>query len=176
MVIKNGTWVIDPSHSDVTFSVKHLMISKVKGKFAAFSGTIVTTNDDAKVDVEIDAQSIDTSDKNRDEHLRSAEFFDAATYPKVVFTSTNMKHVSDENYLLHGNLTIHGVTKPVELKVEFGGVNTDPYGQTKAAASAVTKISRNDFGLTWNTALETGGVLIGDEITINIDVQAVLQA
>jgi polyisoprenoid-binding protein YceI len=173
-----GTWAIDPSHSDVGFSVRHMMISKVRGSFGAVSGTIVTDGNpaDTKIDVSIDVTSVDTRDENRDNHLRSGDFFDVATFPTMAFKSTSVKELKKEDvYEVEGDLTIKDVTRPVTLKVEFGGVNTDPYGNTKGAASISTSIKRTDFGLTWNVALETGGVLVSDEVKIEIDLQAALQ-
>jgi len=176
--VPSGTWIIDPTHSEVTFSVRHLMISKVKGSFNTFEGKIVTngTPEETKVEGKIDTASVDTNDKNRDGHLASPEFFDVEQFPEMSFVSTKVETKGKEDYVLVGELTIKGVTKEVKLDVEFGGIAVDPYGQTKAAASAKTKISRSDFGLTWNVALESGGVLVGDDITINLDIQAALQA
>lgn len=172
-----GTWIIDPSHSEIAFSVKHLMISKVKGNFTKFEGKIVTggTPEDTSIEGVIDAASITTNDEGRDAHLRSADFFDVENYPTINFKSTNVTSVKGDKYVLEGEITIHGITKPIQLDVEFGGVAKDPFGNTKAAASATGKISRSDFGLTWNAALETGGVLVGDEITLLLEAQAVLQ-
>lgn len=173
-----GTWQIDATHSDVDFTVRHMMISKVRGSFSGVSGTIVTdgTASDTKVNVEIDVASVSTKDASRDAHLRSGDFFDAEQFPKMTFTSTEVEEIKQhEKYRLHGDLTLHGVTKPVVLDTEFSGINTDPYGQTKAGASASTSIGRSDYGLTWNAALETGGVLVSDEVKIEIELQAVLQ-
>jgi len=175
---QNGTWVIDPSHSDVTFSVRHLMISKVRGSFGKLSGEIKTDGELETVEITatLDAASITTNDEGRDGHLRSADFFDVETFPEITFKSTGLVATKkSDKFLVNGELTIKGVTKPVTLDLELGGVAVDGYGQTKAAASADTVISRGDFGLTWNSTLETGGVLVGDEITIQLDIQAVLQ-
>lgn len=175
--IPQGTWLIDSTHSEINFSVKHLMISKVRGDFSEFSGKIVTRENPENTTVQgnIQTASLSTNDANRDTHLRSEDFFNVDTFPEITFESTNIAHVKNDDYLLHGKLTIKGETRIVELKLELGGIAVDPYGQTKVAASAVTKISRADFGLTWNVALETGGVLVGDEITITLDIQATLQ-
>lgn len=177
--LPTGTWTIDGTHSEIEFSVKHLMISKVKGKFTNFTGTITTVADNLdglKVVGSADTHTIDTNDENRDNHLRSADFFDAETFPTIDFTSTGIKNVKKDKWELSGDLTLHGVTKPVTFDLEFGGLVVDGYGQTKIAAEASTKISRGAFGLTWNTALETGGVLVSDDVVLTVDVQAVLQA
>jgi len=176
--IPAGTWTIDKSHSEVSFSVRHLMISKVKGSFKDFEGTIVTTDDPEQTLVtgSIDPASIDTNDKGRNEHLRSGDFFETEKFPAITFESTSVKAKNDEDFIVEGNLTMHGVTKTVTLKAELGGVVVDGYGQTKLAVSAKGKLLRSDFGLTWNTALESGGVLVSDEITLTVEAQAVLQA
>lgn len=175
-----GTWVIDPTHSEVAFSVKHLMISKVRGKFKTFEGQIVTgenTNHEPDIQISgvIQTASIDTNDAGRDDHLRSADFFDAENFPTMDFKSTKVHSIEGNTALLDGELTIKGETNPITLSVEFGGVVVDPYGQTKAVASATGKLLRSEYGLTWNAALETGGVLVGDEITLTLEAQAVLQ-
>ncbi|MCX6501699.1 MAG: YceI family protein [Microbacterium sp.] len=174
---KAGTWVLDPSHSEVRFSVRHMMISKVRGVFAVKSATIVAPENplETTVTASVDAASIDTKDEGRDAHLRSADFFDVETFPTIDFVSTGVR-VEDGNFLVDGNLTLHGVTKPVTFEVEFGGFGTDPYGNYKAGATAKTVINREDFGLTWNTALETGGVLVGKDVTIELDLQGSIQA
>lgn len=174
---KAGTWNVDPSHSEVSFSVRHMMISKVKGKFGAFAATFVTGENplDTKVTATAEVLSINTNDEGRDGHLRTNEFFDAETYPTIEFNSTGVR-VEDGDYKVDGNLTLKGVTKPVTFDFEFGGFGTDPWGNYKAGATASTVINREDFGLTWNAALETGGVLVGDKVTIGIELQAVLAA
>jgi len=174
----NSTWEIDGSHSDVSFSVKHLMISKVRGHFGSFRGSIETgpTLEDLEVKAVLVAASITTNDENRDGHLRSADFFDTANYPEISFTSSKVEKANKENeFLVHGELEIRGIKRPITLEVEFGGVATDGYGQTKSAVSATTVINRTEFGLTWNSALETGGVLVGENINIVIDLQATLK-
>ena len=172
-----GTYVLDPAHSEVTFSVRHMMISKVRGTFGVKEATLVAPENplEAKVEAKVDVTSIDTKDENRDAHLRSADFFDVENHPSMEFVSTGTR-VEDGEFLVDGDLTIRGITKPVTFEFEFGGFGTDPYGNYKAGASAKTVINREDFGLTWNAALETGGVLVGKEITIGLDLQGALQA
>ncbi|MBN8423643.1 YceI family protein [Microbacterium esteraromaticum] len=172
-----GTWTLDPAHSEVTFSVRHMMISKVRGSFGIKSATFVAPENplEATVEANVDVASIDTSDENRDAHLRSADFFDADNHPTMEFRSTAAR-VENGDFLVDGDLTIRGITKPVTFEFDFGGFAQDPYGNYKAGASAKTVINREDFGLTWNAALETGGVLVGKEITIGLDLQGALQA
>ncbi|GGD80566.1 YceI family protein [Microbacterium murale] len=171
-----GTWILDPAHSEVTFSVRHMMISKVRGSFGMKSATLVAPENplDAKVEATVDVTSIDTNDDGRDGHLRSADFFDTENFPTMEFVSTGARVASDD-FFIDGDLTIRGITKPVSFAFDFGGFGTDPYGNYKAGASATTTINREDFGLTWNAALETGGVLVGKDITINLDLQGALQ-
>lgn len=163
-------WNLDPTHSEITFKVRHMMISNVKGAFNTFSAEIETedeTFNSAKVSATINIDSIDTNNADRDAHLKSADFFNAEANPTISFESSAL---NDE---ITGNLTINGVTKPVELEVEFGGVNVDPWGNTKAGFSFEGKIKRSDFGLNWNAALETGGVLVSDEVKIAGELQFV---
>lgn len=171
-----GTWVLDPSHSEVTFSVRHMMISKVRGTFGMKSATLVAPENplDAKVTASVDVTSVDTKDEGRDTHLRSGDFFDAENHPTMEFVSTRTR-VEDGDFFVDGDLTIRGTTKPVSFAFDFGGFGVDPWGNYKAGASATTTINREDFGLTWNAALETGGVLVGKDITINLDLQGSLQ-
>jgi polyisoprenoid-binding protein YceI len=173
------TWKIDPAHSHVEFAVKHLMISTVKGRFADVEGTIVIDEAnpaDSRVDVQIAAASIDTREAQRDAHLRSADFFDAETYPYLTFVSARVEPKGDDEFAVYGDLTIRGVTRPVVLEGEFLGTNKSPFGTTVAGFSAKTKLNRKDFGLNWNAALETGGVLVGDEIKVSLEIEAVQQA
>ena len=174
---KAGTWELDPSHSEVTFSVRHMMISKVRGVFGLKSATIEAPANplEAKVTASADAASVDTKDEGRDNHLRSADFFDAEQFPTLDFVSTGVRYEKGD-FLVDGDLTIRGITKPVTFTVEFGGFGTDPWGNYKAGATATTVINREDFGLTWNAALETGGVLVGKDVTITLDLQGSLQA
>lgn len=171
-----GTWAIDASHSEVGFSVRHLGISKTKGRFGSFSGDIVVAErpEDSRVSVEIDAASVDTRDAGRDEHLRSADFFDVETHPALTFTTTDVAAKGDR-WVVTGDLAIAGVTKPVVLDTEVTGLATDPWGNDRVAFHASTEINREDFGLTWNAALETGGFLVGKTVKIDLEVEAVLQ-
>ena len=165
-----GTWAVDPAHSDVAFVARHLMVTKVRGRFTDVSGTVTVADDfDAStVSAAAAVASVDTGNADRDTHLRSADFFDAETYPEITFVSTAVTPDS-----LTGDLTIKGVTKPVTFDLDFGGVATDPWGNTKAAFEARTDVSRKDWGLTWNAALEGGGVLVSDKVTISLDIQLV---
>lgn len=173
--IQNGTYAIDASHSNVEFAVKHMMITTVKGRFGDVKGTVtLPESGQPVVDVTIGAASIDTRVEARDTHLRSADFFDVETYPELRFVSTKVQR-TDDGYTLTGDLTIRGVTKPVTLTVSEEGTGVDPWGNQKAAYSATGKFSRSEFGLNWNAALETGGVLVSDEVKIAIDAQLVLQ-
>lgn len=171
-----GTWTLDPAHSEVTFSVRHMMISKVRGTFGVKSATLIAPENplDAKVEASVDVTSVDTKDEGRDAHLRSADFFDAENFPTMDFVSTRTR-VEDGDFFVDGDLTIRGVTKPVSFAFDFGGFGSDPWGNYKAGASATTTVNREDFGLTWNAALETGGVLVGKDVTINLDLQGSLQ-
>ncbi|WP_298743640.1 YceI family protein [uncultured Microbacterium sp.] len=174
---KAGTWVLDPGHSEVTFSVRHMMISKVRGSFGLKSATIIAPENplEASVTASAEAASINTNDEGRDTHLRSADFFDVEQFPTIDFVSTGVR-VEGGDFLVDGDLTMHGVTKPVTFEVEFGGFGTDPWGNYKAGATAKTVVNREDFGLTWNAALETGGVLVGKDVTITLDLQGSVQA
>ena len=167
-------WNIDASHSNVQFSVRHMVITKVRGAFKSYSGTLELDDDRTlgQVDVRIDAASIDTGEPRRDEHLRSTDFLDVASHPQMRFVSSSISRQGD-SYRIAGDLTIRGVTRSVVLDAEFQGQGKDPWGGQRAAFSARTSIDRQDFGLTWNQALETGGVLVGTKIDIEIEVQAV---
>ena len=171
-------WHIDPAHSEIQFSAKHMMIATVRGKFARFSGTIDADEQDptaAQVEVQIEAASIDTGNEQRDAHLRSPDFLNVEQYPYITFTSTKVERLVAEHGRLHGELTIRGVTRPVVLDVEYAGMAKSPWGTTSAGFSARTTINRKDWGLNWNVALETGGWLVSDEIKIAIDVELVQQ-
>lgn len=167
-------WVLDPTHSELNFRVKHLMITNVKGAFRKFEATVDGVDfTKSKINVSIDADSVFTNDDNRDGHLKAADFFDVANFPAISFEGTSFVKKDEENYVLTGNLTIKGVSKEVKLDVEFGGINKDPWGNEKAGFAISGKIHRKDWGLNWNAALETGGVLVSDEVKISAEVQFV---
>lgn len=171
-------WVIDPTHSNIGFKVKHLMISTVSGEFTKYEGTAETTGDNfenASVSFTAQADSITTHNEQRDGHLKSADFFDAAAFPTLQFESTTFEKKGGD-FVMNGNLSIRGVSKPVSLKVEFAGIVQDPYGNTKAGFSVEGKINRKDFGLTWSAVTEAGSVVVSDEIKLAIEVQLVKQA
>ena len=173
------SWVIDPTHSEIQFKVKHLVISTVTGSFKTFEGTVETDGDDlttANIQFSADVASIDTNQAQRDEHLRSGDFFDAENYPKLTFTSTGLEKTGEDTYKLAGDLTIKGTTKAVVLEAEYGGAMTDFYGQSKAGFEINGKISRKEFGLTWSATTEAGGVVVGDEIKLAINIQLIKQA
>lgn len=169
--LSQGTWSLDAAHSEVGFSVRHAGISKVRGKFTDLSATATVgdTTASSSVTATIKAASFDSGDANRDGHVRGADFFDVEQFPELTFASTSITG-SDEDYKLSGDLTIRGITKPVTFATEFNGVAVDPFGATRAGFSATTVISRKDFGLTWNAALEAGGVLVGDKVTLSLEV------
>ena len=172
----SGTYSIDATHSNVEFAVKHMMISTVKGHFGEVKGSIeLPEHGQPKVDVTIATASIDTRTEARDTHLRSADFFDVEKYPEIRFVSTRADR-TDDGWKLVGNLTIKGTTRPITLLVTEEGAATDPWGNQKIAFSATGKINRGDFGLTWNAVLETGGVLVSEEVKLSIDAQLVKQA
>jgi polyisoprenoid-binding protein YceI len=169
------TWKIDPSHSTVEFSAKHMMFTTVKGRFGDVEGTITvagTTPDTASVEATMKAASIDTRTEQRDQHLRSADFLDAENFPTVTFKSTKIEGPKD-NFTMTGDLTIRGTTRPVTLDVTYEGAGKDPWGNDRMGFSATGKIDRRDFGLTWNQALETGGILVSNDIKIQIDAQVI---
>lgn len=171
-------WEIDSSHSGIQFTVRHLVIAKVRGQFTRWTGTLTASGSDfarASLDVAIDASSIDTGVADRDRHLRSADFFDVERHPEITFTSTSVTRAADARLRVAGALTIKGVTRDVALDVEVLGQAKDPWGNERAAFSATTSIDRRDFGLTWNQVLEAGGVMVGDRIDIAIDIEAVRQ-
>lgn len=175
----SNKWAIDPTHSEIGFKVKHMMFTNVSGKFDNFDASAITESDDfsnAHISFHADIASVNTGNKDRDGHLQSADFFDAAQFPKMEFKSHSMEKKADGEYVLKGELTMHGVTNSVALDVEFGGIGKDPWGNTKAGFTLSGKINRKDFGLTWNAALETGGVLVSEEVRLHADVQMVKQA
>jgi polyisoprenoid-binding protein YceI len=172
------SWVIDPSHSEVAFSVRHMMLTKARGRFDRFSGTVEFDEQNpanSTVNVTIEADSIDTKDEKRDGHLKSPDFFDVANFPHLTFVSKKVEAVDDTHGKIIGDLTIRGVTNEVVLDTEYNGQSKAPWGTTSAGFSATTKISRADYGLTWNVGLETGGVLVGDEVTVAIEIEIVKQ-
>jgi len=175
--ITTTTWNIDPVHSVAEFKVKHMMISNVKGQFAKIAGSLTLNESNlanSRVEVSIDASSIETRDAQRDAHLKSPDFFDVAKFPTLSFKSTSVRVVRDGELAVEGDLTIRDVTRKVVFNVEGPTPPAkDPWGNTRVAVSASTKINRKDFGLSWNAALETGGILVGDEVTINLEVQFV---
>lgn len=173
-----GTWKLDPYHSELSFSVRHLMISKVKGTFGTFDVTIVTAEDprESTIEATIDVASVNTGVEPRDNHLRSSDFFLVEEHPTMTFRSTGFDgDATTGEFTVTGDLTLRGVTRPVTLTGEFGGIMTDSQGNVKAGATATTKINRLDFGVNWNSALEAGGVTLGDEIAVTADIQVALQ-
>jgi len=168
-------WTIDPSHSSVEFAVKHMMISTVKGRFAGVKGTITLddqSHNTSAVDVEIDVHTVDTRDEKRDGHLRSPDFFDAEHYPTITFRSTRVTPTGDTTAEVTGDLTMHGVTHEVTLDTEETGRGTSPFGPQVIGFTATTNLNRKDYGLGWNAALESGGVLVGEDVKISLDVEA----
>lgn len=172
-----GTYQLDLAHSSVAFSVRHLMVSKTKGRFADFTGTVVIGEDplDSSVEVEIQAASIDTRDDTRDGHLRSGDFFDVETHPTLTYRSTKVIPGAKGTWAVEGDLTVRGVTQPVPLTVSFEGGAVDPWGNPRIGFEAHTELDREAFGLTWNQALETGGVLVGKVVKIDIEAEGVRQ-
>ena len=172
-----GTWTVDAAHSTVGFVVRHLVVAKTRGRFGTFDGTITIGEDplQSSVKASVDTASVNTNDEGRDGHLRTNDFFDVETYPKITFQSTSIE-ADGSDYLLHGDLTIKGVTKPVTFDLEFEGVATDPWGNTKAGFTAETEINRKDWGLDYNAVLEAGGVLIGEKVKLTLEVEAAKDA
>lgn len=174
-----ATWKIDTAHSEVQFKVKHLMITTVTGYFKQFDLEVVTDSDDfataSKIEFTADINSIDTNNQQRDTHLKSPDFFDAETYGQLKFVGNKYEADGDEAKL-HGDLTLRGITKPLTVKVDFGGIVVDPYGQTKAGFTVAGKISRKEFGLTWSAVTEAGQVVVSDEIRLNCEIQLIKQA
>jgi len=174
------TWNIDPVHSVAEFKVKHMMISNVKGSLSGLVGVLTLNEAEparSSVQATIDLNTLSTGDAQRDGHIKSADFFDAAKYPEMAFQSTAVKRTGEGEYQVTGDLTMHGVTKSVTFAVEGpGAASKDPWGNTRVGVSATAKINRKDFGLTWNKMLETGGALVGDEVTISIDIEAIHKA
>lgn len=176
-LVQPGTWTIDNTHSSLEFKVRHLMAAKVKGRFSEISGDIIINSEitNSSVNVEIKIDSIDTHNQDRDIHLKSGEFFDSEKFPTASYRSTNLVQKSQNEFLVEGELALKGITKKVDLEMEFSGVVQDPWGNSKAVFSATGSINREDFGLTWNQKLETGGVLIGKNIQLEIELETVYQ-
>lgn len=175
--VKTGTWVIDSVHSNVEFSAKHMMISTVKGQFATVEGTIELDGNRpemSSVTARIDASSITTFNEQRDEHLRTNDFFNSEQWPDLTFQSTKVEQVSDDRSKVYGDLTIRDVTKPVVLDTEFDGQILDAFGKQRVAFTATTEINRKDFGINWNGAIEAGGVFVGDKVKVTLHIAAVL--
>jgi polyisoprenoid-binding protein YceI len=172
-----GTWTIDPVHSEVGFSVRHMMVSKVRGKFTKFGGELVTADDllGSSVTAEIDLSSIETGAEQRDGHLRSPDFFDTENHPLMTYRSTGIRQGGDD-FIVDGELTLKGVTRSVPLKLELNGFGPDAYGGTRAGFTATAEINRQDFGVSWNAAMEHGGVVVSDKVAIHLEIEAVLQA
>jgi polyisoprenoid-binding protein YceI len=172
-----GTWTIDALHSEVGFSVRHMMVSKVRGKFTKFGGEIVTAANvyDSSVTAEIDLASINTGSEQRDGHLRSPDFFDTDNHPQMTYRSSGLRAEGDD-YVLDGELTLKGVTRSVPLKLEVNGFGPDAYGGTRAGFTATGQINRADFGVTWNAAIEGGGVVVADKVDLHLEIEAVLNA
>jgi len=169
-------WVIDSIHSEVGFKVKHLVISNASGKFTSFEGTVEAAKEDfsdAKISFSADIASIHTGQEQRDGHLKSADFFDAEKFPKLSFVSSSLIPVSGSDYKLKGDFTLHGVTKPIELEVDFGGIQKDLYGQTVAGFEISGKIKRSEFGLTWSAVTEAGGLVVGEDVKIHINAEII---
>lgn len=167
-------WAMDPMHSLIEFSVKHMMVTTVKGRFAKFTGDFDLNEENpaaSKIDVTIDLASITTGDDNRDNHLRSPDFFDVATYPTATFKSTRIEKTGDDKFRVYGDLTLHGVTREVPLDVTYEGQTKNMHGTRLVAFSANTTFNRKDFGLNWNVALETGGMLVSENVKISIDTE-----
>lgn len=167
-------WTIDPAHSEVQFKVKHLVISTVTGNFKTFEGTATTEEDtfqNGSITVTIDAQSINTNNEQRDGHLKSAEFFDVENTPKIIIKTTSIRQTDDDEYIIQADLTMKGVTKPVEFKAEYGGIVTDGYGQTKVGLEVRGKLNRKDFGLNWNAVIEGGGLTVSEEVKLIANLQ-----
>ena len=171
-------WAIDPAHSEIGFKVKHMMFTNVSGKFEKFEADIDTEGDDfsnAKINFSADTDSVTTGSADRDKHLKTPDFFDTANYPKLTFAATGMTQKTGGDFELTGNLTINATTKPVTLQAEFGGIMKDPWGNARAVFTLSGKINRKEWGLNWNTVLEAGGVLVSDEVRLQIDVQLIKQ-
>jgi len=172
-------WVLDPTHSELTFKIRHLMISNVSGSFNKFDAQVETEGEDfstAKIEVKVDMNSISTRNTQRDEHLKASDFFETATYPELVFQGTKVEKIDEDEFTLHGNLTMKGITKPLQLKVEYNGLTKDPWGGERAGFQVTGVIKRSDWGVTFNSVLETGGVALGEEVKLTGEIELVKQA
>jgi len=177
--MKKATWALDPSHSEIQFKVKHLMISSVTGQFKTFNGTVETDGEDistARIKFTAEIDSVSTNNEQRDAHLRNTDFFDAENYPQLIFESEKLEKKGEENYKLYGTLTMRGVSKKVILDTEYGGTTKDPWGNTRAGFTVTGSINRKDFGVSFGMVSETGGMLLGDDVKINASVQFVKEA
>jgi polyisoprenoid-binding protein YceI len=172
-----GTWALDTAHTDVTFSARHLMVTRVRGRFPVIDGTVTIAENplESSVVATIDVAGVQSGDPGRDEHLRSADFFDVEHYPTATFRSTKVEEAGHGTYRLTGDLTIKDVTRPVTLDLEYLGTVSSPWGDKRAGFSATTEVNRKDWGLEWNVALEAGGVVVGDKVRLSIDAEAILQ-
>jgi polyisoprenoid-binding protein YceI len=172
-------WNLDPGHTELGFKVKHLMVSYLRGSFKEYTATIYTQGEDftsARMEVRINATSINTGDEMRDQNLKGENFFDVGKFQYVVYTGTKLERIDDENLILYGSLTIKGTTKPLQFNVQFGGLTIDPWGKRRAGFVLTGRLDRRDYGLTWNTLLESGGVMVGNEVIINCDVELIKEA
>jgi polyisoprenoid-binding protein YceI len=177
-LIPTGTWIVDPAHSSVEFSVKHMGIANVRGKFAEFEGELEVKADltDCRAHGTVKAASIDTGEAQRDQHLRSPDFFNVEEFPEIGFESTRVEALDDESSRVYGNLTMHGITREIRLDVMVEGTDTDPWGNERAGLEVVGGLKRSDFDMKFNQALGSGNVLVGDKVSISLDISAVLQA
>ena len=169
-------WAIDPFHTEILFKVKHLVISTVTGKFEKFDASVLTNGDDwngAQVEFSAEIDSISTGVGDRDNHLKSADFFDAANHPKLTYKSTSFKKTGNNDFVMNGNLTMRGITRPLEMKVEFGGIMKDPYGNIKAGFELSGKLNRKEFGLQWDAVTEAGGVVVADEVKLALNAELI---
>lgn len=168
-----GTYNIDPSHSRVGFSARHAMVTKVRGSFNEYSGSATVADGAASLNIDITVSSVDTRSADRDGHLQSADFFDAATFPKITFASTSVKDSGSDKLVVDGNLTIKDVTKPISITFEYTGTATDPFGNARFGFEGEAEINRKDYGLTWNAALETGGILVSENIKLEFEISTI---
>jgi polyisoprenoid-binding protein YceI len=174
-VVPTGTWAVDPAHSKVGFAVKHMGIATVRGVFGEFSGSL-EVGDEIKASGSVKTASVDTNEAQRDDHLRSADFFDAAAHPELTFASKSIEAVDDETFTITGELTLHGVTREVQLTAEVQGVDTDPWGNERVGVEITGQLSRSDYGMTFNQALGSGNMLVSDKVKLALDISAVKQA